>query len=394
MHVKDKKKFFVISCEYSGDLLGASIIRGLQKKHGNIEIMGVGANYMQEAYDGFVSIIPMHTFSSYHIVDIITKLYTFIKALNSINKEINTILPDAVITIDSLSFNKHIHKYVKKYHPDIPVLHFVAPKTWLWKSSREKTMNKYIDHLFCLFEYEVAIFNKYINTTFTGHPLAYSAISINNNIKDKNLILLLPGTRKSLIKYLLPVFLQVVIKFNSQYKFLIITKKSLVDFVDKIVKSHNIIVPIICNEQEKIDALQRASFAISNLGTINIELIAYNIVHVGCFVAGIFDIILFNILNKFKYSSVYRFWAVDHKKRMFMHLANKQFNKRIVPELVQEEMTANNIYLHITRLINNDNDCAQYQKKYFKQFIDSMIVSDKHKYIGEFVDNDMLKNKQ
>src|SRR6056300_637079 len=201
---KNKKLIiFIIAGELSGDNLGEGLLKNLKSiTKNNIEIYGIGGAKM--IAQGLNSIFDIKNLSIMGILEVIYKIPKILTLLSLTKKKIIEINPDVVITIDSPGFNFRLQKSIKELN--IKRFHYVAPSVWAWKSYRAKKISKFLDHLFVLYPFEKKYFTIHgLNTTFTGHPIAFDNKYIKNeyffddSLKNNSILKIgiLPGSRLS-----------------------------------------------------------------------------------------------------------------------------------------------------------------------------------------------------
>ncbi len=206
--------FYVIAGEPSGDRLGASLIKGLDSiLNQPANFIGIGGPMMKDL--GVDSLFPMEDITIMGIGEILAR-YRFLKSrIFQTAKAIIDARPDALITIDSPEFNLRVAELVRK-KSDIPIIHYVAPTVWAWRSKRAFRMAKYVDHVLALLPFEPHYMREAgMSCDFVGHPVveepvanlnAAAAFRAQYDIGDAPLVLCLPGSRSSEIKYLAPIF--------------------------------------------------------------------------------------------------------------------------------------------------------------------------------------------
>ena len=206
--------FYVIAGEPSGDRLGASLIKGLDSiLNQPANFIGIGGLMMKDL--GVNSLFPMEDITIMGIGEILAR-YRFLKSrIFQTAKAIIDARPDALITIDSPEFNLRVSELVRK-KSDIPIIHYVAPTVWAWRSERAFRMAKYVDHVLALLPFEPHYMREAgMSCDFVGHPVveepvanlsAAAAFRAQYDIGDAPLVLCLPGSRSSEIKYLAPIF--------------------------------------------------------------------------------------------------------------------------------------------------------------------------------------------
>ena len=237
MSMVNNNKIFILAGESSSDLIGSSIMKGLKKNSKELNFFGVGGSYMIK--EGLRSIYEINSFN---IIGFLNTIYNFKKLNKYLNEIVKLILkekPKVVITIDTKGFSLALAKQLKLKFSETkfkcPLIHFVPPTIWAYGKSRIKKWKDMHDGLFCLFKKEEAILNK-LNTkcNYVGNPVIEKVLNCNNknhtklinnksyyNPKNIN-CLLLPGSRESELKYLLPEFIY-LIKSENPFVSIVIT---------------------------------------------------------------------------------------------------------------------------------------------------------------------------
>lgn len=341
---------YLIAGEPSGDMLGARLMRALKEQNPEIKFKGVGGDNMQK--EGLTSLFNITDLAIMGLVEVIPSIPKVLKHIkNTINDIIET-KPDIVITIDSWSFSARIHKALRKKNIKIKQMHYVAPQVWAWKKRRAKTMYKYIDHLLTLFPNEPQYFTPYkLKTDFVGHPaIESSMLSVDtkdfkqkHNIpENKEIALILPGSRHNEVANLLPTFLETISLLKKKYDnlfFVLPTVSTVENRVRNIVKEYSSDVLIINTQQERYQASRLAKFAIAASGTVALELAIINVPHLVCY-------------------RVPRLtaWVAKHFTNIkYINLTNILLNKPIVPELLQEDCNKETISNIVDDLLNEQS---------------------------------------
>lgn len=206
-----KIKVFIIAGEVSGDVLGARIIEQMRDR---AEFTGVGGENM--ACAGLTSILPISDLAVMGIIEVAAHARTLTRRIRQTADEIIRVRPDIVLTIDAPGFARGVIKRIKKSAAGRDLIkdglrfhHFVAPQVWAWRPGRAKKYAATFDKLYAFFDFEVPYFTKYgLNTIAVGHPLADGLIGKykTDNKKQEKIITLIPGSRLSEVKKLLPIF--------------------------------------------------------------------------------------------------------------------------------------------------------------------------------------------
>ena len=337
----NKKTVFIIAGEVSGDVLGANVMRAAK----NTDFIGVGGQNMIDA--GLKPIFPMSDLAVMGLIEVLAHARTLKKR---IKQTINAILktkPDLVLTIDSPGFARAVVSGVKKSAAGQKLIadglkfhHVVAPQVWAWRPGRAKKYAAIFDKLYAFFDFEVPYFTKYgLKTIAVGHPVADNVLGNyhQKNTRGKKIVALMPGSRVSEVKKILPVFQQVVEQIpNDKYRFIIPT----VETTDAIVRSAVskwTVAPEIIPSADRYKLYEKTFVAIAASGTVSAELA---MVHVPAII-------------------VYRMnWLTSIIGRLLVHvkwvsLVNILLNRGVYPELLGRAANAKNILNHFHNIADN-----------------------------------------
>lgn len=274
-----KLKVFVIAGEVSGDVLGGHIMSKIK----NAEFVGIGGENMQTA--GLQSLFPMSDLSVMGIVEVLGHAKTLTRRIKQTVNAILTEKPDVVLSIDAPGFAKSVIKQVRK-NPDgkkliengLQFQHVVAPQVWAWRSGRAKKYAQIFDKLYAFFDFEVPYFTKYgLNTVAVGHPIADGLIGKykKSNKNAEKIITLVPGSRMSEVKRLLPLMRDVVDMLYRNgymgYKFIIPVVETTKDYVAAQVTKWPV-KPELVASVDRYDVYAKSYIAIVASGTVSAEL--------------------------------------------------------------------------------------------------------------------------
>ena len=339
------KKIFIVTGEPSGDKLAASVISKLKKTNPNIEYLSVGGSHLQS-----LDIKSIFDLKDITYLGFTSVLFNILKIRNRINKTVEEIIkfkPDILFTIDSPDFTLRVAERVKRINKDIKTIHYVAPQVWVWRKNRVKKMKKFIDHILLLFDFEKKYFNEEnIVNTFVGHPLLQNqdlGKTVLNNLtsKDKNIISLFPGSRNSETKVLLPILIDFIKLMNaksSQYSFVFHAIQSNKNFIINKVKDYNIDnIDIISDDNIKLQILSKSIFAVSKSGTISLQICNANIPSIIIYKLNFINFMIFKFLVNVKFANI-------------INIIN---NKEVIPELLQNECNADEIFKSVSYLLKN-----------------------------------------
>lgn len=352
---------YLIAGEPSGDMLGARLMRALKEKNPNIKFSGIGGENMQK--EGLKSLFDITDLAIMGLVEVIPSIPKVLRHMkNTINDIINQ-RPDMVITIDSWSFSARIHKALRKKNIKTFQMHYVAPQVWAWKKRRAKTMYKYIDHLLTLFPNEPQYFIPHkLPTDFVGHPaIESSMLTIKteefkekyNIDANKEIALILPGSRHNEVANLLPTFIETkneLQKKNKNLLFVLPTVSTVEKRVKEMVSKDNDIL-VITTQKERYQASRLAKFAIAASGTVALELAIINVPHVVCY----------------KVPKLTAWIAKHFTNIKYINLTNILLDKPIIPELIQEECNKNKILELTEELLDETSSLYNKEKNGFEE---------------------------
>lgn len=273
------KRIFIIAGEVSGDVLGGRIMSEIP----DAEFVGIGGENMQAA--GLKSLFPMSDLSVMGIVEVLAHAKTLTRRIKQTVAAILEYKPDLVVTIDSPGFAKSVIKQVRNHTGGKCLIanglrfhHVVAPQVWAWRSGRAKKYARLFDKLYAFFDFEIPYFTKYgLDTVAVGHPIADKLIGKFNNAKktDEKVIALIPGSRMSEVKRLMPLMRdvadQMVRNGYQGYKFIIPTVETTVGYVSEEIKKWPI-RPVLVPSEKRYDVYSKAYIAIAASGTVSAEL--------------------------------------------------------------------------------------------------------------------------
>ncbi|MBC7494629.1 MAG: lipid-A-disaccharide synthase, partial [Flavobacterium sp.] len=221
-------KYYIIAGEASGDLHGSNLMKALFEEDLKAEIHFWGGTLMQNVGGTLIKHYKELAFMGF--AEVLLNLNTILKNISFCKKNIEQFKPDVIIFIDYPGFNMRIAKWAKT--KKIQTYYYIAPQIWAWKENRIKDIKRDFDKLFVILPFEKDFFeNKHkFSVSFVGHPLIdainnyknlpHSDFRIQNNLSNKPIIAILPGSRKQEISKMLTVMLSVADDFND-YQFVI-----------------------------------------------------------------------------------------------------------------------------------------------------------------------------
>lgn len=334
MH-KNNLKIFVIAGEVSGDVLCGRIMENMP----DIQFVGIGGQNMQA--QGLKSLFPMGDLAVMGVIEVLGRARTLMTRINQTVDAIIAEKPNVVLTIDSPGFAKSVITKLKKSDAGQELIknglrfhHVVAPQVWAWRPKRAKKYAKLFDKLYAFFDFELPYFTKYgLDTVAVGHPIADGLIGRKVQTKfksDKKIITLVPGSRMSEVKRLLPLMRDVADTLSRNgyvgYQFVIPTVETTREYVRTQVEKWRI-KPILVDSESRYDIYSQTYIAIVASGTVSAELAMLHI-----------PTIVVYKMNKITSWLIKRFIRVR-----WVSLVNILLNRSVYPEFLGSDATVDNV---------------------------------------------------
>lgn len=274
-------KIAIIAGEASGDELGYKLMAAL-KQRASVEFIGVGGPRMEA--EGLSSFFPMADIAVMGIVPVIKKLPTLLARIRETAEAIIVAQPDVLIIIDSPDFTHRVARRVRKALPQLPVIDYVSPSVWAWRPGRAKAMRAYVDHVLALLPFEPDAHRRLGGPacTYVGHPLIEILPTLRPSEAEARRretkpfrLLVLPGSRRSEIRRLLPVFGETVALIAQHMPDLEIVLPAVSHLHDEIeagVAAWPVKPQLISGVAAKYEMFRTARAALAASGTVTLEL--------------------------------------------------------------------------------------------------------------------------
>ena len=339
------KKIFILTGEPSGDKLASSIIAKLKIQNPDIEYLSVGGEHLNNL--GIRSIYDLRDITYLGFTSVLLNIFKIKKKISKTVDEILKFDPDILLSVDSPDFTLRVADRVKKLNNKITTVHYVAPKVWVWRRKRVKKIKKFIDHMLLLFSFEKEYFEKEnIKTTFVGHPLIEDKENVkivSNNLisKDRMIISIFPGSRKSETTVLMPIlldFIKLMHKKNYNYDYIFhATNENKIFVADQIKKSNLKNIDVVSDENIKLKVLSNSIFAVSKSGTVSLQICNLNIPSIIIYKLSFLNFMIFKFLANIKFANI-------------INIIN---DREVIPELLQKECNSKEIFNSVIYLLKN-----------------------------------------
>ena len=339
------KKIFILTGEPSGDKLASTVISKLKQTNSEIEYSCVGGYHLESL--GINSIYKLNEITYMGFTSVLLNIFKIKKKINETVKEVIKFNPDILFSVDSPDFTLRVAERVKKINHNIKIIHYVSPQVWIWREGRIKKFKKFVDHMLLLFNFEKKYFDKEnIPNTFVGHPL------LENNIKskidlsslidnEKKIISIFAGSRNSETNILLPIlsdFIRLMNKNSDNYIFIFhATEKNKETIVNFLKNSPFNNFQVISDEDIKSKILSKSIFAVVKSGTVSLEICNAKVPSIIIYKINMINYLIMKSLVKVKFANI-------------INIIN---NKEVIPELLQGECNAKEIFNSVNYLLNH-----------------------------------------
>ena len=272
---------FLIAGEPSGDALGAGLMRALARRVGRVRFSGVGGAAMEAA--GLTSLLALSEISVMGVLPVLRRLPQLVAAIGKVARAVIAAQPDVLVIIDSPDFTHRVARRVRRARPNLPIVNYVSPSVWAWRPGRARRMRFYIDHVLALLSFEPAEYERLggPDCTYIGHPLIEQIAALRPSADELQLremgpstLLVMPGSRESEIRRLMPIFGRVVEHMNEAHplQFVTPTLPHLEHVVRAEARSWAVEPRIISATSDKYAAMRRARAALVASGSATLEL--------------------------------------------------------------------------------------------------------------------------
>ena len=334
-------KYYIIAGEASGDLHGSNLMKALYKGDPKADIRFWGGDLMKHVGGTLVKHYRELAFMGF--AEVVLNLRTILNNIKICKADIEQFKPDVIIFIDYPGFNMRIAKWAKLN--GIKTHYYIAPQIWAWNESRIKEVKRDFDKLFVILPFEKDFFEVKHNfpVDFVGHPLIDAihnrkksdgdAIRKENNLDEKPIIAILPGSRKQEISKMLSVMLSIVSDFPD-YQFVIAGAPSQdYLFYEQFLTTNN--VKFVSNKT--YDLLSIASAALVTSGTATLETALFKVPEVVCYKGSWASYQIAKRIVTLKYIS----------------LVNLIMDEEVVTELIQDKFNKKNIKKELSKILDD-----------------------------------------
>jgi lipid-A-disaccharide synthase len=343
----------IIAGEASGDLHGANVVKALKKKS-DLKFIGIGSRALRN--EGVGIIMDSQDLSVVGITEVFSKLGQIFKGIKAAKRAINRFRPSLLILVDFPDFNLYIAGIAKRMN--IPILYYISPQVWAWRTGRVKKIRRLIDHMAVILPFEAHFYRKHgVSATFVGHPLLDTVQPLSRAIFEKNIsgtpvLGLLPGSRDKEIFNHLPVMLDAagLLKVNFPDLKVLVSLASSLDrgFVEKILEKYRgSLKEVEIVEGGADNTFNRSSVLVAASGTVTLEAALAGIPMVIIYRVSRLSYLLGKALIRVKYVS----------------LINLIARRELLPELIQEKASSENIFSVVKKMLDTPGQLSFLHKQ-------------------------------
>ncbi|WP_408886799.1 lipid-A-disaccharide synthase [Lichenicola cladoniae] len=359
---------WIMAGEASGDVLGGRLIAALRRQRPDLLFRGIGGVRMTE--QGLESLFPMRELAVMGLVEILPRVRSLARRLDMAVADITRTRPDLVVTIDSPGFALRLLKRISGL--GIPRVHYVAPQVWAWREHRVREYPGLWERLLCLLPFEPAFFRRHgLEARFVGHPVLQSGADTGNAVRFRAahgldpaapVLVLMPGSRRSEVPRLLPVFGRTLSLLAARIPGLVPVVVASPVVAETVLRATRDwpVQPIIVTElHDKHDAFAAAGAALTKSGTSTLELA----------LAGVPMAVTYRV-NPMTAAIARRLIQVPH-----VAMVNLLAGRQLVPELLQQDCRPDRLAETVETLLT-DTEAAGAQREGFRTVLTSLSIGE------------------
>lgn len=334
-------RYYIIAGEASGDLHGGNLVREILRHDPRAEIRGWGGDRMQAA--GTVLVKHYRDLAFMGFLEVVVNLRTILRNMRFCREDIIRFQPDVVVFIDYPGFNIRMAAFARR--KGFRTVYYISPQVWAWKEGRVKTLRRDVDRMLVILPFEKAFYRRWNwEVEYVGHPLVAevetrrktstdnTSMTTDASVDRKPIVALLPGSRRQEVRLKLPVMLSVADRF-PHCRFVVAQAPGLDDaFLASFTKGHD---GVEVRKGDTYGLLASADAALVTSGTATLETALFGVPEVVCYKG-----------------SPLSYWIAKRLVKVkFISLVNLIMDREVVKELIQEELTTDNLSKELSSLL-------------------------------------------
>ncbi len=355
---------YMVAGEPSGDRLGAGLMRALHAAEGDrVSFRGVGGPAMMA--EGLRPLFPMADIAVMGVSAVLGRLPLLLRRIRETARDALAASPAGLVLIDSPDFCHRVARQVRAARPDIPIVGYVSPTVWAWRPGRARALRPLLDHLMALLPFEPAAHARLGGPpcTYVGHPLIERAALLHATVgsgSSGRTVLVLPGSRRSEIRHLMPQFGGAVARLaaaDPRLRFVLPAVPHVEPDIRRAMEDWPIRPEIVRGEADKWQAFREARVALAASGTVTLELALAGVPTVAAYMG----------------SAAEAFIARRLVNLPSAILPNLVVGRNAVPEFMQEECRPDRLAAALLPLLDDGRE-RQIQLEAFKDLAREMGV--------------------
>ena len=356
-NIRDYKLVLMVAGEASADLHGSNLVKAMKASCPGVAFCGIGGNNMQQA--GVKILVSSSDMAVVGLTEVLKKIHTIFRAASKLKTTLKTHHPDLLILIDYPDFNLYMARIARRLK--IPVLYYISPQVWAWRKGRVRKIARRVDRMAVILPFEEEFYRKRgVTVDYVGHPLLdvfkYDVQRPTSNVQNpisqggtkiqdprskiQNLVVgLVPGSRREEIRNMLPIMLRSAEILKARYPdircLLPLAKTIEPEFVESFIRKSSLNIEV--HKENIYDVLDNCHIALVTSGTATLDTAIMEVPMV----------------------VVYKVTPLSYRigkmliKTSFIGLANLVAGERVVPELIQHEVTPERLADEALTLIEN-----------------------------------------
>ena len=340
-----KNKLMIITGEVSGDLIGGSLIRELKSLKPDLYVNGIGGDRIKS--EGMEVLYHTDQMAFLGFAEVVKHLSFIWRVQNNLIDVIKKEKINCVVLIDYPGFNLSIAKKLKPL--GVKVIYYVSPQLWAWAKGRVKKVRRLVDKMLVVFPFEVEFYQKEnVKVEYVGHPLVerinqykflsrdefYSKFNLDN---QKEILLVMPGSRKQEVKAIFPEIILAAVRLAKQFNLQVVVARSK-NIDEKYLRQNSSSEKYITIEDHNYELMKYSHFGIIKSGTSTLE-------------AGFFALPMIVIYktNPLTYLIGKQLVKLDR-----IGMVNILLDEMVVPELIQGDANPENIFNTASKILSDD----------------------------------------
>ena len=337
------RNILLVAAENSAETYALQVLQEFAKEPGAFHFWGVGGERLQAA--GLEVVVPNRSLAVVGIIEVVAHLFRIRRVMNLLFRQALERRADAALLIDYPDFNLRLARRLRR--AGIPVYYYISPTVWAWRYGRIEQIRRWVTRLFIIFPFEIPIYRKeQVTFTYTGHPLL-DAVRVSEGREpfrrrhgvgaDEILLALLPGSRESEVRSLLPEIMAALRMLRKEFRLNVFLLQAQNIHAASLAAAQDDPRIVRLDQDEGFNLLNAADAVISTCGTSNLEAALLGVPFVAIY-----------RVNRLTYLLGKRFIKIP-----LYSIVNILAGRRVVAELIQEDCRAERIYLETKKILDD-----------------------------------------